>query len=65
MSGSTQRTTELVVVEVELREVREVADGRRDGSCAAARKFSCMTGHTQIGSESANVPDRAFALRMS
>ena len=59
------RTAELVLVEREVLQVREVADGRRDGACARAREFWCMSGHTQIGSESANVPDRAFGLRMS
>ena len=33
------RTAELVQEEVELLQVREVADGRRDGACARAREF--------------------------
>ena len=41
------RTAELVVVEVELLEVREVADRLRDGACARAREFLCMSGSTQ------------------
>ena len=40
------RTAELVGVEFELLEVREVADGRRDGACARAREFLCMSGST-------------------
>ena len=33
------RTAELVVVEIEVLQVCEVADGRRDGACAWAREF--------------------------
>ena len=59
------RTAELVLEETELLKVREVADGLRDGAYARAREILCRLGHTQIGSESANAPDRAFPLRMS
>ena len=62
---NTARTLQLIRLELEVLQVREVADGRRDGACARAREFLCMSGHTQIGSESANVPDRALKLRMS
>ena len=40
-------TAELVLVEEELLQVREVADGRRNGACAWAREFLCMTGSTR------------------
>ena len=40
------RTAELVVIEVELVQIREVADRRRDGACARAREFLCMSGST-------------------
>ena len=35
------RTAELVDAEDERLQVREAADGRRDGACARARKFLC------------------------
>ena len=33
------RTAELVEAEIELLQVREIADRRRDGACARAREF--------------------------
>ena len=41
-------------------QVGEAADGLRDGACKWTGEFLCRTGHTQIGSESSNVPDRAL-----
>ena len=40
---NTARTLQLVVFEVEFLQVREVADGLRDGACArhGAREFLC------------------------
>ena len=40
------RTLKLVLHEIEPLQVREVADGRRDGACARAREFLCMSGST-------------------
>ena len=42
------RTAELVAGEIELLEVREVADRLRDGACARAREFCvCLVQHTR------------------
>ena len=42
-TGTTQaRTRELVLIEVEPQQVREVADRLRDGACARARELSCV-----------------------
>ena len=50
------RTAELVVEEFEILEVREVADGRRDGACARAREFLCLSGSTHSGNSSRRGP---------
>ena len=56
------RTAELVLKEIELLEVREVADGRRDGACAWAREFLCtsMSGHTLARTAEAAVAEVEF-----
>ena len=36
---NTARTLQLIVLEVEVLQVREVADGRRDGACALACEY--------------------------
>ena len=40
------RTLQLVVREIESLQVREVADGLRDGACARGREVLCMSGST-------------------
>ena len=41
------RTAELVGADIEFLQVREVADGLRDGACTWAREFLCMSGSTR------------------
>ena len=65
------RLLQAVGMQLQIREVDQVAHLHRHRSCAHHRECSrdsslwCMSGHTQIGSESANVPDRAFQRRES
>ena len=69
-AGVTREREALVVVQVDVTTVcLEHADSKGQLPCVWdwSLRFSrlCQTGHTQIGSESANVPDRAFLSRMS